>query len=209
MSDRCGSCGSNKIVPDPRQGKSGFGGPTFKVWGPDDDPQLDRVLFISAGNLMTAAASADVYISTPSAKCLTLICFAIENEQSNALPNPLNSDCDDAVTGYPSRATLWAASQTHMSGRAQVRPPTKAIRGTRTAPVVIPTDASLWGHEIEIQTAGEDFFARLAIPIQTPYLGLNWHVSVRYAALEPMSDAEWRDLRGRGRINCPPPQKLI
>jgi hypothetical protein len=175
------------------------------LWRP---PEL-RVLKLPPQQLFISTSLADpgagkvrdFYIRTPAVQCRTLINMGVEFEPT---VNVDELSTDSSANGFPAGWTLWCTHLADLSGRGQVRCPVENIRGTRSTPAQLPTDASLFGHKIETQSAGGLIFGRVTLGNGTAAdANCSLWLTAEFHGVEPMSDQEWRNLIGGAGLSVP------
>ncbi|MDD5367329.1 MAG: hypothetical protein PHR30_18500 [Gallionellaceae bacterium] len=146
---------------------------------------VDLATFHAFGGPLQAG-DANFVVPTPDARCRTKISVVFSADVGGAAP----AVADPMLASLPAGNTLWLVYR-ELSGSG-TRTPVRNLAGTRAAPLAIPTDAGLWGYEDQIETAGDEVFGKLHL-VPLGYIG-RVQLRVRYAAMEPMSQAEWSNL---------------
>lgn len=140
------------------------------------------------------------FVELPSAKVQARISiFAVPTTGSD---NPMVDDSDGVIVGTWG---LWAPLLTRakFGGRAGNFFPTRNVIGTKAAPLQIPADPGLWGHEFEIVTAQA---GRLMLRLNEIATGGTADYQIRaqvtYQAIVPMSPQEWTRFCDRAGISA-------
>lgn len=160
----------------------------YQTHGPDTDPRLERKLLARTGVGATAtAAAAEFVVATPNVKCITLVRVFVRVPGDSAR-NPF---VDGYSTEYNAQASLWiAARATPVDGSKEV-----PVADYTTPTFAIPITNELWGHEIPLETVGQEVRGLLTVPAGVnPAAGMDWHVSVRYQAVQACTPYEWARL---------------
>lgn len=189
-----------------RDARGGFGnsGPQherFQRWGPDENRDLDRVI-LSVGNATAPSASCPFELRAPDVKVRTRVVLAIEQGNTGAAPIDPVSAGPSGVVGANAFA-LWLAGRQRLfaSGFPFLLPPTRNLVGTAGSPLTIPTDARLWGFEVEFETAGEEIYGVLSVsdaaPATRPY---RWHLITNFESVDMLTPAEWQKITERAGI---------
>lgn len=191
---------SGRHATDNRQpaGYANYLPPGYQSWGPDQDPDLDRLLI--NGDASVGEASCEFYVTTPDVKCRTRITLAL-------IPAPgtgLDVFADPFTDMVSNPGQLWLAMLMRSRAGAIARSPVRNLVGTRTTPQAIPTDPGLWGFDFELETVGQDVRGVLSQEWEADEVAGQWRCQVRYNSLERMSAEEWAQLVGRGGLRATP-----
>lgn len=177
-----------------REGRANFGlgSPGVRILqrlGPQQDPNLDRVIASVGTNVLAAPVTCPFEIRIPDPSVQVRIALAIAPKTAIITDANVNT-ASLGTTG----ATLWATLRSRAVSNQPQYIPTRNIVGTGAAPLVIPTDLRLWGWEFEVTTVGQNVRGELTVTAGTATAAYEWHLIAEYASVEPMSDAEWRAL---------------
>jgi hypothetical protein len=177
-----------------REGRAGFGiaskkATVLKRLGPQQDPNLDRVIASVGVNAFGSDVSIPWEVKVPDPSVQVRVSLAIAPKTA-VTPD----DSASTVSLGTTTATLWATLRTRAVANQPLFVPTRNIVGTGAAPITIPTDTRLWGYEFELVTVGQNIRGVLTVGAGTATAAYEWHLVVDYASVEEISDEEWKIL---------------
>jgi len=174
--------------------RAGFGitskkATALKRLGPQQDPNLDRVIASVGTNVLAAPVSVPWEVKVPDPSIQVRVSLAIAPKTVVTPDESANT-----VSLGTTTATVWATLRTRAVANQPLFLPTRNIIGTGAAPLSIPTDTRLWGYEFEITTVGQNIRGVLTVGAGTATAAYEWHLVVDYASVEEISDEEWKIL---------------
>lgn len=161
----------------------------FQRLGPQQDPNLDRVIASVGTNVLAAPVTCPFEIKIPDPSVQLRVALAIAPKTAVTPDASANTASLGTTT-----ATLWAYLRSRAVSNQPLFLPTRNVAGTGAAPLAIPTDTRLWGYEFEIATVAQMLRGELIVGAGTATAAYEWHLICEYASIEPMTDAEWKAL---------------